>query len=333
MTETTKSWIFRNRPQGKLTSEVFELQEGPVPDPKSGEVLVKACYVSVDPYMRNRMNNIPSYIAPFKTGLPLEGDVVGKVVESNTSRFRKGTMVTGMCPWSEYFVVREDSVIPIEDTGEAVHWLGVLGLTGLTAYFGMLDIGQPKAGETVVVSGAAGAVGSIAGQIAKLLGARVVGITGSDQKADYLTGILGFDAALNYKSEKNLRKALFHLCPDGIDVYFDNVGGDISDAVLYRINDFARIVLCGQISQYNNNRIIMGPRLNALLLVHRALMQGFIVYDYRNRFDEARRKIREWMNTGKMMAPIQMIEGFEKLPEALLGLFEGINTGKMIVKV
>ena len=281
--------LLKARPSGEFSSDLFEFREEPLPEFKPGKVLVKTRYLSVDPYMRNRMNAGKSYIEPFNLNQVLSGDGIGEILESDSPGFQTGDLITGMLPWQEYVLLNPNKIskIPGEDISPT-SYLGVLGLTGLTAYFGLLDIGKPVAGESVVISGAAGAVGSIAGQIARLKGCRVTGIAGSDEKVSYLKEELGFDEAFNYKTSGNPRKSLKKTNPEGVDIYFDNVGGEISDGVMYLLNDRARIILCGQIALYNLNRIPTGPRLNSLLLVHRALMKGFIVYDYTAQFNEAR---------------------------------------------
>jgi NADPH-dependent curcumin reductase CurA len=212
-------------------------------------------------------------------------------------------------------------------------YLGILGMPGLTAYLGLMEIGQPKAGETLVVSGAAGAVGSVVGQIGKILGSRVVGIAGSDEKTEMLKIEFGFDAAINYKTTPNMRKAISDACPNGVDIYFDNVGGEISDGVMMNINKFARIIICGAISQYNETRLQLGPRLQSILLINSALMKGFIINDFAAKFQEAIPQLTKWLQEGKLINKETIVEGFENIPEAFIGLFEGTNTGKMIVKI
>ena len=330
-----KKIILKSRPSGELTPEIFKIIEDEIPTIKSGQVLLKTRYISVDPYMRNRMNNVKSYIEPYEINEPLSGDAIAEVIESKSEKFKIGDLVTGEIPWQEVAAINEEKIRiikPNEDIQETAY-LGVLGLTGLTAYFGLLDIGAPKAGETVVISGAAGAVGSIAGQIAKIKGCKVVGIAGSDEKVNHLKNEMRFDEGINYKETKNIRKALMRTSPKGIDIYFDNVGGEISDAVMYLINNDARIIMCGQISLYNQNRISMGPRLNAQLIIKRAKMQGFIVYDYRNQYESAIQQIKDWIISGKIKYQENIVEGFDNTIDALLGLFRGNNIGKQIVKV
>jgi len=259
---------------------------------------------------------------------------VAKVLESKSEKFKAGDQVLGMLPWQERCIATEKELRLI-DTALAPpgYYLGVLGMPGLTAYVGMLHIGKPKAGETVVVSGAAGAVGVVAGQLAKIQGCRVVGIAGSDEKVALLKNTFGFDEAINYKTIPHMRKAIREACPEGVDVYFDNVGGEISDAVVSNINFHARIPLCGQISLYNSAEIPMGPRLQPLLLTRSVLMQGFIVSNYQELFSEGIKNLAGWVKEGKLKYTETIVEGFDQLPIALLGLFKGENTGKMLVKV
>jgi NADPH-dependent curcumin reductase CurA len=326
--------ILKSRPAGQVKKENFELIEEELGDPAKEEILVKSNYISVDPYMRNRMNSFKSYVAPYEVGQVIEGDATGSVIRSKSDRFKEGDIVKGSWGWQENAIVKENSLTRINpELAPESAYLGVLGLTGLTAYFGLLEIGHPAEGETVVVSGAAGSTGSIAGQIARIQGCRVVGIAGTDRKCEFLEKKFGFDAAINYKAHPNVRKPLMKVCPDGVDVYFDNVGGDISDSVIYLINNFARIVLCGQISQYNLARMATGPRLQSLLLIRRAKMQGFIVFDYREKYDEAIFRLAAWLNSGQLTSQENITDGFEQVPSAFLGLFEGENTGKQLVRV
>jgi NADPH-dependent curcumin reductase CurA len=284
--------------------------------------------------MRGRMNDRRSYVAPFQLNEVLTGGIVGEVVESQSNNFVEGNFVAGNLGWQDYSIADEREVRKINPEIAPVSTaLGVLGMPGLTAYFGLLDIGKPRQGETVVVSGAAGAVGTLVGQIAKMHGCRVVGIAGSDKKTIYLVDELGFDTAINYKAVPNLRRALKEACPNGVDIYFDNVGGDISDAVISLINNNARIPLCGQISLYNEAQIPMGPRLQPRLLTFSALMKGFIVHNYADRFDEGIRQLADWLKEKKLKYAENVVEGLENAPKAFIGLFAGDNLGKQIVKV
>jgi NADPH:quinone reductase len=304
-----------------------------LPDVQNGEVLLKGLYYSVDPYMRERMNNSKSYMPPFKTGKPIEGSAIAYVVESKSEKFNKGDLVMGVLPWRNDIIASEKLLHKIDlSLGHASYFLGVLGMTGLTAYYGLMRIGKPVAGETVVVSGAAGAVGIVAGQIAKIQGCRVIGIAGSDEKIRLLKEEYGFDGAVNYRTTTDLNESIAALCPKGVDIYFDNVGGDISDAVINNINFHGRIVLCGQISLYNSREMPMGPRLQPALLTKSILLQGFIISNYVNEFAEGIQKLAHWVKSGELKFTETIIEGFDNLPSAFIGLFRGENTGKMLVK-
>ncbi len=332
--QNNRQILFVKRPTGIPDESCFQLVTSEIPQPTNGQVLLQTRFLSVDPYMRGRMNDRRSYVAPFQLHEVLNGGIVGEVVESKVNNFVKGDFVVGNLGWQDYSVAGEQEVRKINPELAPVSTaLGVLGMPGLTAYFGLLDIGQPKSGETVVVSGAAGAVGMIVGQIAKIHGCRVVGIAGSDRKIKYLIDELGFDSAINYKTSPHLRKALKQACPTGVDIYFDNVGGDISDAVISLINNNARIPLCGQISLYNESQIPMGPRLQPRLLTFSALMKGFIVRNYANRFDEGIRQLAEWLKEKKLKYAENVIDGLENAPKAFIALFAGENLGKQLVKV
>jgi NADPH-dependent curcumin reductase CurA len=299
-----------------------------------GQVLLRTRFLSVDPYMRGRMNDRKSYVPPFQINEVLNGGVVAEVIESKSSNFVKGDFVVGNLGWQDYSIAGEKEVRKINPEIAPVSTaLGVLGMPGLTAYFGFLDIGKPKQDETVVISGAGGAVGTVVGQIAKIRGCRVVGIAGSEKKTKYLIDELGFDFAINYRTTSDLKKELNEVCPDGVDIYFDNVGGDISDAVLSLINNNARIVLCGQISLYNEKHIPMGPRIQPQLLTHSAVMKGFIVRNYADRFNEGISQLAVWLKEKKLKYAENIVEGLENAPKAFIGLFTGENLGKQLVKV
>ncbi|MEC1738486.1 NADP-dependent oxidoreductase [Bacillus mojavensis] len=335
MTTAQQQIQLARRPQGVPVHEDFRFETISVPEPRQGEVLVKTLYVSVDPYMRGRMQDTKSYVEPFALDEALSGGVIAEVV-SDGDKLKQGEIVIGNLNWQEYSAVSESAVRKIDTSlAPASAYLGILGMTGLTAYFGLLDIGRPKEGETVVVSGAAGAVGSTVGQIAKIKGAHVVGIAGSDDKIDYLKNELHFDEAINYKTADDIQKALADACPNGVDVYFDNVGGPISDAVMNLLNEFARIPVCGAISSYNaeNEADDMGPRVQSKLIKTKALMQGFIVSDYSDRFSEGAKQLAEWLKDGKLHYEETITEGFENIPDAFLGLFKGENKGKQLIKV
>jgi len=324
---------FASRPAGMPTLDNFKIVDAEVQELKDGEVSVRTLYISVDPYLRGRMREGRSYVPPFEVGQVIVSGVVGEVVESRAPDFAPGDVVTGMLGWRLYNVAKAPELRKLDPRVAPITTaLGVLGVPGLSAYFGLLDIGKPKEGETVVVSGAAGAVGMTVCQIAKIKGCRAVGMAGSDEKNQYLTAELGVDAAINYKGPE-MRQALKVACPKGVDVYFDNVGGEISDAVLPLINQGARIVLCGQISLYNLDKPDVGPRPQPALLVNRASMQGFIITDYAARFAEGVMNLAQWFGAGKLKYAETFVEGFENTPNAFIGLFSGENLGKQIVKV
>ena len=314
------------------TLENFQFVDSQVPQPNEGEVLVRTLYISVDPYLRGRMREGRSYVPPFEVGQVIESGGLGEVVQSRSPKFQTGDVVTGMFGWRLYNVVKADGLMKVLPGVPVTTALGVLGIPGLTAYFGLLDIGKPKEGETVVVSGAAGAVGMTVCQIAKIKGCRTVGIAGSDEKNQYLRDELGVDEVINYKTA-DIRQALKDASPNGIDVYFDNVGGEVSDAVLPLLNRGARIILCGQISLYCLDQPDVGPRPQPYLLVNRALMQGFIITDYAPRFSEGVTQLASWVAEGKLKYAETIVEGFENTPQAFIGLFSGDNLGKQIVKV
>ena len=311
----------------------FSIVDAEVPEPKDGEVLLRTRFLSVDPYMRGRMRDQKSYAPPFALNEVIAGGVVAEVIESRTPAFQPGNIVTGLLGWRLYSVARAEGLRKVDpDIAPVTTALGVLGMPGLTAYFGLLDIGQPQEGETVVVSGAAGAVGMTVCQIAKIKGCRVVGIAGSEEKNRYLENELQVDATINYKTA-DLKQAMSAVCPNGVDVYFDNVGGEISDVVMQLINQRARIVICGQISLYNLERLDTGPRVQPYLLVNSALMKGFIVSNYAARFAEGGKQLAQWLAEGKLKYSETFVEGFENAPRAFLDLFAGKNLGKQLVRV
>lgn len=329
----TKQIVLISRPIGDPTLKNFRFEDITLPKIVEGEVLLQGLYYSVDPYMRGRMNDIKSYISPFQLNEPIEGGVIAKVLTTKAKDLKVGDIVLGKLPWRIQTVASENELQKIDPTlAPLTYYLGVLGMPGLTAYFGFLDIGKPKAGETVVISGAAGAVGVVVGQIAKIMGCKVVGITGSEKKTKLLKDAFGFDEAINYKTTDNLKATISHLCQRGVDIYFDNVGGEISDAVIRNINFHSRIPLCGQISLYNSVEFPVGPRLQPMLLRRSVLMKGFNVSDYKSQFPEAMHDLSKWVKEGKMKYTETIIQGFDHLPNALLGLFKGENIGKMIIQ-
>lgn len=330
---TTEQIVLASRPTGLPVTDNFRTEQVDLPELGKGDILFKGIYYSVDPYMRGRMNDAKSYAPPFELDKPIYGSVIAKVIESKSDQYQPGDLVVGNFPWQKDFIGTEKQARKIDTSlAPASNYLGILGMTGLTAYFGLMHIGKPKAGETVVVSGAAGAVGSIVGQIAKIQGCHVVGIAGSDEKTNLLTNEFGFDAAINYKTTPDISSAIAAACPNGVDVYFDNVGGEISDAVIRHIAFHARIPLCGQISLYNTTEASMGPRLQPMLLTRSVLMQGFIIGQFQSQFPEGIQQMAQWIKEGKLKTTETIEKGFENLPRALLGLFNGDNTGKMIVE-
>ena len=334
MSIKAERFVLRKRPTGVPDESTFGLEQVTVASElKANELRLHGLYYSVDPYMRGRMNDAKSYVAPFALNQPIEGSVIARVADSKSQKFKTGDLVFGQLTWATEMVVNADSVNKIDTTDAlASEYLGILGMTGLTAYFGLLKIGQPKTGETVVISGAAGAVGTVVGQIAKIKGCKVVGIVGSDEKAKLIKDRFGFDASIDYKTAKDLTSEIKSACPNGVDVYYDNVGGTISDAVMQSMNFKSRIVLCGQISLYNAKEVPVGPRIQPLLLTRSILMQGFIVSNFQTQFPEAIADLTKWLHDGKIESSETILEGFGNLPKALIGLFSGKNTGKMIVK-
>jgi NADPH-dependent curcumin reductase CurA len=334
MTKINRSIILASRPEGMPNDSHFRMEENAIPEPTDGEVLIRTLYLSVDPYMRGRMRDAKSYVPPFPINEVLMGGVVGEVIDSKNTHFAVGDTVVGNLGWSDYSLSNGKGIRKIDPSlVSPTTALGILGMPGLTAYFGLLEVGQPKEGETVVVSGAAGAVGTVVGQIAKLKGCRVVGIAGSDEKNEYLVNELGFDAVINYKTTDNMKKALSEACPQGIDVYFDNVGGDITDAAMMLINHKARIVVCGQIALYNQEKPDFGPRILSQLLINSATAKGFIVSDYADRSAEGLTQLTKWVVSGQLKYRENIVEGLENAPDAFLGLFRGENLGKQLVKV
>lgn len=305
-----------------------------MPEPGEDEVLLKTLYVSVDPYMRGRITGVKTYADPINVGDIMIGGSVGQVVQSTSTAFQPGDFAVGFWGWREYASEPARSLQKLNPAVAPVSLaLGLLGMPGMTAYFGFLDICNPKPGETVLVSGAAGAVGSIVGQIAKIKECHVVGIAGADDKVAWLVNELGFDAAFNYKSTSDYVPKLKELCPQGIDCYFDNVGGAISDAVFPLLNTFARVSVCGQISQYNLERPEPGPRLMPYILVKQARVEGFIVTRFAPRFREGFEQMAAWLQQGKLKYQEYIVEGFENIPKAFIGMLQGKNTGKMLVKL
>jgi hypothetical protein len=326
--------LLNKRPHGKPTLSDFKITSEAVPTTKDGEVLLKTSYVSVDPYLRGRMNDAKSYVSPFELNEPMQSGIIAEVTQSQNAGFRKGDFVMGNLEWKEYQTSNGKYLQKVDvSTAKLSSYLGILGMTGLTAYLGLTEIGMPKKGETLVVSGAGGAVGSVVGQIGKLLGCKVVGITGSDEKVTLLKSKFSFDEAINYKTTPDLKEAVKNACPKGVDIYFDNVGGEISDAVLANINKYARLPVCGAISLYNETKVPLGPRLQPIILTKSATMRGFIVGDFSEKFPAATKQLTSWLGDKKLTYSETIVEGFENIPQAFLDLFEGKNQGKMIVKI
>jgi NADPH-dependent curcumin reductase CurA len=327
----SKQILFKSRPEAEPSEENFEVVEREVAPLGPGQVLRRTLWLSVDPYMRGRMSTARSYAAPAKLGEPMVGQTVSEVLESTDPGYKKGDIVLGFDGWQSHAAGDARELRKLDPSLAPPSWsLGVLGMPGLTAYVALLDIGQPKNGETVVVSAAAGAVGSVAGQIAKVKGCRVVGTAGSQEKCEYVTRDLGFDACINYK-KGDLNAAMKAACPNGVDVYVDNVGGAVLEAVLRRINVHARIPLVGLISQYNDPRPT-GPNLGPVL-VNRVKLQGMIVMDHMDRMRDFFRDVGGWIREGKIKYREDVVEGLENAPRAFFGLFKGENIGKRVVKV
>jgi NADPH-dependent curcumin reductase CurA len=325
--------VLARRPPGEPSEADFRLEEVPVPELGPREALVRVIYLSLDPYMRARMRDAASYAAPVGIGEVMTGGTVGEVVKSNHPQLKVGDIVEDRLGWQEYAVggatLRkvDPSLAPISTAN------GVLGMPGLTAYFGLFEVGQPKAGETVVVSAASGAVGQIVGQLAKLSGCRAVGIAGGPKKCAFVKDVLGLDACIDYKAANDVGAAVKAACPNGVDVYFDNVGGAVSDAVFLNLNFFARVSLCGSISQYNTAVPETGPRLLGLFVGRRVSMRGFIVSDFANKYGPARQQMGEWVCAGRLKYKEDIVEGLEKAPRAFIGLLRGENFGKLQVKL
>ncbi|AMB79066.1 MULTISPECIES: NADP-dependent oxidoreductase [Pseudomonas] len=331
--ETNRQFLLAKRPVGAATRDTFSFQQVPVAKPGAGQIVVRNQYLSLDPAMRGWMNEGKSYIPPVGLGEVMRALGVGQVIASEHPGFAVGDYVNGALGVQDYFVGEPRGFYKVDPKLAPLPvYLSALGMTGMTAYFALLEVGAPKAGDTVVISGAAGAVGSIAGQIAKLKGCRVVGIAGGKQKCELLIEELGFDGAIDYKSE-DVIAGLKRECPKGVDVFFDNVGGDILDAVLSRLNFKARVVICGAISQYNNKEAVKGPANYLSLLVNRARMEGFVVMDYADRYAAAGQEMAGWLAKGQLKSKEHIVEGLETFPETLMKLFSGENFGKLILKV
>lgn len=333
MTDTNLEVHLASRPAGLPEAANFELVETPMPEPGDGEFLVRNIYLSVDPYMRGRMRDTKSYTPAFELGEAMTGGSVGQVMESNHANYATGDFVSGFEGWRRYYKTDGSGQLKVDPAVAPLStFLGVLGMPGITAYVGLLDLGKPNPGETLFVSAAAGAVGSLVGQIGKIKGCRVVGSAGSQEKVELLTGELGFDAAFNYKGA-DLDSELAATCPDGIDVYFENVGGPMLEAVLAHMNQSGRIPVCGMISHYNDETPTPGPRNLFTLITKRLLMQGFICTDHYHRLGDFTRDVGGWLRDGKIKYRETIVEGIDHAAEAFVGLLQGENVGKMLVQV
>lgn len=334
MSESNRVWRLRKRPVGDITDDVLSLENEAIPEPGEGECVFQLNYLSLDPTNRIWMSDIEQYMPPVELGAPMRGIVCGTVIKSNSPAFKEGDIVSGIGTWADYQIGTPETVGLLGDTGDVpvIDAFGTMALVGPSAYFCLLDIGEPKAGETVVISTAAGAVGSIAGQIAKIKGCHVVGLTGSDEKCQWIKDDLGFDEAINYKTE-NVAEALAKACPNGIDVYFDNVGGKILDECIKLMNLHGRIPTCGLISQYNSTEPVPGPYNYDLILMHRLKIQGFIILDYMDRYPEATADLVKWMDEGKLKVRLDVSDGLETALQTVKKLYTGENTGKLMVRV
>ena len=324
----------KNRPEGTPQTSDFEFVTEDTPSPKQNEILLAARYVSVDPYLRGRMMDQKSYIEPFKLNEPIVSGIIAEVIDSKNENFKKGDFVNGMLAWKEIQTSTGEGLSKVDpDKAPLSTYLGVLGLTGLTAYFGLMKLGMPKEGDTLVVSGAAGAVGTIVGQIGKINGCKVIGIAGSDEKVEMLKSKFGYDVAINYNTTSDMNAAIAEAAPNGVNVFFDNVGGPIFDAVMANIARNAHVVLCGAIADYNKTETPTGPRVNTAIIKNSVTMSGFTLGDFRSDFPEGVQKLAGWLSSGKLEYEETIVEGFDNIPQAFLDLFDGKNKGKMVVKI
>lgn len=337
MQQTNRQWILKSRPKGTLSTDNFELREAPMPEPDyaAGRVLVKNLWIAYDAAMRGWISLKPSYMPPVELGDPMRSFNVAQVVKSENPDLPVGTLLQGMYGWQEYATVSTTDMVPYRKLNRFITpemALGVLGGSSTTAFWGLMDIGQPKKGETVVVSGAAGATGSVAAQIAKIKGCRVIGIAGGEEKCQWLTETAGLDGAIDYKNE-DVNARLKELCPDGIDIFYDNVGGSILEAAINSIANYGRIVLCGAISISNSKEPRVGPGNLVNLVIRRVRMQGFIALDYIERTDEALAQLAVWAMEDKIAFRDDVQEGFDAIPDTFMRLFEGRNQGKQLLKL
>jgi len=334
MTEVNHVWRLRKRPVGDICEGDLTYDEEPMPEPADEECLFRLNYLSLDATNRMWMSDVEQYMPPVSINAPMRGVVCGTVIQSKNSAFRKGDIVSGLGTWADYQIGTTETVSLLGDTGSVpvIDAFGTFAIAAPTAYFGLLEITKPKSGETVVISTAAGSVGSIVGQIAKIKGCHVVGLTGTDEKCKWITEELGFDEAINYKTE-DLSKALERTCPNGIDVYFENVGGEILDTCLKHMNMFGRISVCGLIAHYNSSEEVPGPKNYPMILMNRLKVEGFIIIDYMERYPEAIAAITQWMSEGKIKVQQDVVDGLENAVETVKKLYTGDNTGKLMVRV
>lgn len=337
MTEAmNRAWTLAARPQGLPKQSDFELQQSPIPKPGPGEVLIATHYHSLDPYMRGRMNppNPAAYTTGVEIGGVMEADAVGEVIASNSDLLSVGDFAVGKIGWQEYGVMDTRDVRKVDTIAAPISTsVGILGMPGLTAYFGLFEIGKPVAGNTVVVTAASGAVGAVVGQLAKINGCRVIGLAGSKQKVDYIVDELGFDVGINYKTE-DVAARFQELCPAGIDVYWDNVGGPVTDAAMDQIAINGCAVICGQIALYNATSPPQGPRnIPRMLLTRRARMEGFLVFQFKDKYATGLTRLAEWVRDGSLKYKEDVVAGIENSPSAFIGLLSGANFGKLVIKV
>jgi NADPH-dependent curcumin reductase len=334
MSEVNHVWRLRKRPVGDICEGDLTYEEEPMPEPADEECLFRLNYLSLDATNRMWMSDVEQYMPPVDINAPMRGVVCGTVIRSKNSAFKKGDIVSGLGTWADYQIGTTETVSLLGDTGPVpvIDAFGTFAIAAPTAYFGLLEITKPKSGETVVISTAAGSVGSIVGQIAKIKGCHVVGLTGTDEKCKWITEELGFDEAINYKTE-DLSKALERTCPNGIDVYFENVGGEILDTCLKHMNMFGRISVCGLIAHYNSSKEVPGPKNYPMILMNRLKVEGFIILDYMDRYPEAITAITQWMAEGKIKVQQDVVDGLENAVETVKKLYTGTNTGKLMVRV
>ncbi|MBJ6384867.1 NADP-dependent oxidoreductase [Enterobacter cloacae] len=337
-TTQNRRWVLASRPHGAPVADNFRLEEQPIPTPAEGQVLLRTVWLSLDPYMRGRMSDAPSYSPPVEIGAVMVGGTVSRVETSRHPDYKEGEWVLGYSGWQDYELSDGKGLVKLDENPSRPSWsLGVLGMPGFTAYMGLLDIGQPQAGETLVVAAATGPVGATVGQIGKIKGCRVIGVAGGEEKCRHAVDVLGFDACLDHRAD-DFAEQLAKACPQGIDVYYENVGGKVFDAVLPLLNTSARVPVCGLVSGYNATNLPEGPdRLPLLMgtiLKKRIRMQGFIIaQDYGHRIDEFQQEMGRWVQEGKIHYREQVTEGLEAAPDALIGLLEGKNFGKVVIRV